>query len=808
MTINSTTRKAGPFTGTGTVLAFPFGFKVFQASDLFVVRLDVSASVEQTLVLNANYSVTLNPDQNSNPGGIVTLTAPLATGYTLTLTSDVPDTQPTDLTNQGGFYPEVINDALDRATIQIQQVQEEIDRTITAPISTPSGTDLTFPLPNANKFIGWNSTATALQNLDDSTLASIVAFATAYADTFDGDGVTSTFALSYPPATVRNLDVSINGVTQVPVVDYDIAGQALNLTTPPPLGSVLLAKYWQALPNSSGAAQDFTLTPNGYTTAVDVQEGFDNLGSSAGASKVGFIQAGTGAQARPTQAKLRDTVSVKDFGAVCDGVTDDAVAIQAAIDYANSIGGAVVTADGVCKVATTVTVTQNVKFIFNDLIPSTSSTNVLRIYGGCSVQGRVNTTAFPTYSGNAVTIDGNGENLGSIFRLDRQTDLDLVVKGGGDTGTAIYFKATDTKAWIMNVNLQADINKFRYGIRMEQTSTDLSKFITSNTIQASTSETLTALSMVSSHPNRYGLDGNNIYIKGQPKPGTTLPLFDICGQANVFDLTPWDWDTVVGTAPYAMEIQPFTRNSGITWRTDWNYLDNSSTDASLVFTVLFDLGGMRLPRLYTSRIDNTLPILDTNTVLSNNRYYACKTTTNVDAPVLGLNASNDLLIQATTVAGSDILMDTRNATGIYAFRINAANQFFITPTHIAPGSDNALSNGTVSARWSVVYAVTPTINTSDARLKQDVERLDAVEKRVAIALKGLIRKFRFKDAVEKKGEEARIHTGVIAQEVEAAFAAEGLDARRYGLLCYDELEEGDIYGIRYDELAMFILGAI
>ena len=342
MTINSTTRKAGPFTGTGTVSAFPFGFKVFQASDLLVVRLNVSASVEQALVLNANYSVTLNPDQNSNPGGIVTLTAPLAVGYTLTLTSDVPDTQPTDLTNQGGFYPEVINDALDRATIQIQQLQEETDRTITAPISTPAGTDLTFPLPDANKFIGWNSTATGLQNLDGSTLASIVAFATAYADTFNGDGVTSTFALSYPPGTVRNLDVSINGVTQVPVVDYDIVGQALNLTTPPPLGSVLLAKYWQALPNSSGAAQDFTLTPNGYTTAIDVQEGFDDLGSSAGTSKVGFIQAGTGAQARPAQAKLRETVSVKDFGAVGDDVADDTAAIQDALDYAATVDGCTV----------------------------------------------------------------------------------------------------------------------------------------------------------------------------------------------------------------------------------------------------------------------------------------------------------------------------------------------------------------------------------------------------------------------------------------------------------------------------------
>ena len=143
-----------------------------------------------------------------------------------------------------------------------------------------------------------------------------------------------------------------------------------------------------------------------------------------------------------------------------------------------------------------------------------------------------------------------------------------------------------------------------------------------------------------------------------------------------------------------------------------------------------------------------------------------------------------------------------------------------------PQTDDAKPLGIASNRWSVVYAGTGTINTSDEREKQDIEFLNEAEKRVAVAIKGLIKKFRYKNAVERKGDDARIHIGVIAQEVKQAFEAEELDPMRYGIVCYDKWEatpaeideEGNItreakpagnaYGIRYEELFAFIITAL
>ena len=120
MTIATSVRTAGPYTGTGAVSVYPFAFKVFQASDLLVNSTNTLGAIS-TLVLSSDYSVTLNADQDNNPGGTINLTAALASGYVLNITSNVPATQSASLTNGGGFFPKVIEGALDRLTILLQQ---------------------------------------------------------------------------------------------------------------------------------------------------------------------------------------------------------------------------------------------------------------------------------------------------------------------------------------------------------------------------------------------------------------------------------------------------------------------------------------------------------------------------------------------------------------------------------------------------------------------------------------------------------------------------------------------------------------
>lgn len=135
MAIDVESRRSGPYVGTGKVTTYPFDFYMQDASHVAVYISTSSAALDEKLDASL-YTVTLNGNQSNNPGGVVTLTEPLAEGVSLAITSEEPYTQLTVLTNKGGFHPEVINDALDLRVIQIQQLIEQIQRCVIVPITS------------------------------------------------------------------------------------------------------------------------------------------------------------------------------------------------------------------------------------------------------------------------------------------------------------------------------------------------------------------------------------------------------------------------------------------------------------------------------------------------------------------------------------------------------------------------------------------------------------------------------------------------------------------------------------------------
>jgi len=102
-----------------------------------------------------------------------------------------------------------------------------------------------------------------------------------------------------------------------------------------------------------------------------------------------------------------------------------------------------------------------------------------------------------------------------------------------------------------------------------------------------------------------------------------------------------------------------------------------------------------------------------------------------------------------------------------------------------PNQDNTFDFGSNGLRWDNIYATNGSIQTSDQNQKQSIQFLTTAEMNVAKRLSSLIKTFKWNSAVEEKGDSARTHTGIIAQDVQQAFNDEGLDANNYALFCSD-----------------------
>ena len=166
MTVSSTTVK-NSYSGNSSTTVFAYTFKIFADTDLQVI-IRSSTGTETTKTLTTHYTVSGAGDAS---GGNVTFTSgnTPATGETVVIRRGVPQTQAIDYIANDPFPAESHEEGLDRATMTIQQMQEELDRSFkvsrTNSITTPEFTE--DAATRASKTLGFDSTGNVLTTVAD-----------------------------------------------------------------------------------------------------------------------------------------------------------------------------------------------------------------------------------------------------------------------------------------------------------------------------------------------------------------------------------------------------------------------------------------------------------------------------------------------------------------------------------------------------------------------------------------------------------------------------------------------------------------
>lgn len=334
MTISSTTRKAGPYVGNSSATSFAFAFKVFAKADIEVKLTVLSTGAISTLVLDTDYTVTLNADQNANPGGTVTYNpsgTPMPSTKTLTITSIVAATQGTDITNGGGFYPDVIEDMADRATIGVQQNAEAIARSLQFPIVDAA---LTATLPTAalraNKAVVFDASGNVGVSTDDFNNSATAAAASAAAAASSASSASTSASTATTQAGIATAKAVLTAADAVSTAADVIAAAA------------------SASAASSSASAASTSASTATTQASNASTSASNASTSASTATTQASNASTSASTATTQAGIATTQA----GNASTSASAAAASAAAALVSENNAAATIGAVGGITSTAT------------------------------------------------------------------------------------------------------------------------------------------------------------------------------------------------------------------------------------------------------------------------------------------------------------------------------------------------------------------------------------------------------------------------------------------------------------------------
>ena len=558
-----------------------------------------------------------------------------------------------------------------------------------------------------------------------------------------------------------------------------------------------------------------------------------------------FEQAFTNAVNRPINQKLAETLSILDFGADATGATDSTTAIQ------NAITAGVTNSQIVFFPAGTYLVTDTLNIPIGTQICGEHQHNGVNTFG---IPVNSTTINFVPASAKSLFV-ASGATYGGENKRFYYSISGLYIKGNSTTPTGNSVYAFDLTGIGQSSFSNLAIENFQTGIYAVNT---LTNDLTAINIENCTVSCVTYGGTISPTLQLATTDvWSNCIFRTSPigvqSTGASLTIrfedcfFESCTNYGVnLDKESWSWEfhncssenipaTVNGVGLPNPDGAMFKVGYSGTTKTLSNsltiiggyYAGNDYTPGYGYFLDCDDTNGVAVVGVYTTRYENSIratanTLNGSITVCGLNCISQAGVYTGPDGKITGVIANgvqNTGNIKQDAYLGNAAVdyLDKLNGTGtliigsnIIAISVGKANSY------VVPGVDNSLNFGLSSLRWKEIYAANGTINTSDEREKQDIKDLSTLEKEVAVAIKGLIKSFRFKTSVAEKGDKARIHFGVMAQQVAEAFKIVGLNPDNYALFCYDEweadadmgIEAGNRYGIRYDELLAFVISAI
>ena len=281
---------------TQTSFAVPFEF--FDDSDLNVY-------IDTTLqTITTNYTVT------GGAGSTGTVTMSVTGPKTVILTRDTTIERTTDFTAGVDINRAALNTQLDTLTAISADNKDLGERSIRITDYDPAASNLLLPnaATRADKLLSFDTEGDVSVQAASDLLTGSILGANYTKASHTGDGTTVAFSTTEAAGSKNNIQVYIDGVYQNKDT-FSISGSTLTFSEAPPLNSAIEFIVGSAVTSISGDSSAIT-----------------------------YNQGSTGSVERTVKSKLQEYVTVKDFGAVGDGVVDDTTAFQAAIDYCKTSG--------------------------------------------------------------------------------------------------------------------------------------------------------------------------------------------------------------------------------------------------------------------------------------------------------------------------------------------------------------------------------------------------------------------------------------------------------------------------------------